>query len=228
VSIEDNIQKVRGCIARACERAGRSPDEVTLVAVTKTVGPLAIKTAFACGVRDFAENRVQEARDKIEQLSEIEDSIAWHMVGHLQTNKARLATEIFDSIQSVDSLKLAEKLNDYARRKMPILLQVNVSGEESKEGIPVASLSCVAERINQFPNLQVNGLMTIAPLSDDTEAARPVFCRLRQLRDSLGVKHLSMGMTNDFEVAIEEGATIIRVGRAVFGSRQDFNATKGG
>lgn len=206
----------------------RSPDEVTLVAVTKTVGLSAIKTAFACGIRDFAENRVQEARDKIGQLSEIEDSITWHMVGHLQTNKARLATEIFDSIQSVDSLKLAEKLNDYARRKMPILLQVNVSGEESKEGIPVAALSCVAERVNLLPNLQVNGLMTIAPLADDPEAARPVFCRLRQLRDSLGVKHLSMGMTDDFEVAIEEGATIIRVGRAVFGSRQGFNVMKGG
>ncbi len=228
MSIEDNIQEVRGRIARACKRVSRSPDEVTLVAVTKTVGLPAIKTAFACGIRDFAENRVQEARDKIGQLSEIEDLITWHMVGHLQTNKARLATEIFDSIQSVDSLKLAEKLNDCARRKMPILLQVNVSGEEGKEGIPVASLIDVARRINQFPNLQVNGLMTIAPLSDDPEAARPIFCRLRQLRDSLGVKHLSMGMTDDFEVAIEEGATIIRVGRAVFGSRQDSNATKGG
>jgi hypothetical protein len=197
----------------------RSPEEVTLVAVTKTVGISAIKTAFACGIGDFAENRVQEACDKRGQLSEINDLVTWHMIGHLQTNKARRAAEIFDSVQSVDSLKLAEKLNDYARGKMPILLQVNVSGEESKGGIPVADLSCIAGKIRRLPNLRVDGLMTIAPLANDPEVVRPVFCRLRQLRDSLALKHLSMGMTDDFEVAIEEGATIIRVGRAIFGSR---------
>jgi pyridoxal phosphate enzyme (YggS family) len=220
VSIEVNVRRLERQIGAACERAGRSPDEVTLVAVTKTVEPATIEAAFEAGIHNFGENRVQEARPKIEQLERLGNQITWHMVGHIQTNKAKTAAAIFDIIHSVDSLRLAESLSDCSRGKLPILVQVNVAGETTKGGFPLASVSDAVRQIGRLPNLEVQGLMTIAPWVSDPEEVRPVFRQLRQLRDVLGLKHLSMGMTGDFEVAIEEGATLVRIGQAVFGERR--------
>ncbi len=205
----------------ACKRVSRLPIEVTVVAVTKGVSASAIKEAFACGIRDFGENRVQEAREKIEQLSDLRSSITWHMVGHLQSNKAKIAVELFDLIHSVDSIRLAEILNRCTPKPLPILLQVNVSGEATKKGFSIDEVIPAAQQIFKLPNLQVKGLMTIAPLTKNPEEVRPVFRKLRELRDQLGLEHLSMGMSDDFEVAIEEGATIIRLGRAIFGELKE-------
>jgi pyridoxal phosphate enzyme (YggS family) len=219
MTIEQNVQNLRERIARACERAGRSPEEVTLVAVSKTVQASAIETAFNAGIRDFGESRVQEAKPKIEQLQKLKPGVTWHMVGHLQTNKARTAADIFDIIHSVDSLKLAETLNDCSPKRLPILIQVNVSAEASKGGFTLSEVNEALRQIGRLPNLEIRGLMTIAPWVDNAEEVRPFFRQMRQLRDSLGLKHLSMGMSDDFEVAIEEGATLVRIGRAIFGER---------
>ena len=219
MSIEQNVRNLQQRIARACERAGRSPEEVTLVAVSKTVQASAIETAFNAGVRDFGESRVQETKPKIEQLQKLKPGITWHMVGHLQTNKAKTAADIFDIIHSVDSLKLAETLNDCSPRRLPILIQVNVSAEASKGGFTLSEVNEAVRQIGRLPNIEVQGLMTIAPWVDNAEEVRPIFRQMRQLRDSLGLKHLSMGMSDDFEVAIEEGATLVRIGRAIFGER---------
>jgi len=207
-------------IARACEKSYRSSQEVTLVAVTKGVPTATIRDAFDFGVRDFGENRVQEAEDKILQLSDIRQNVTWHMVGHLQSNKARRTLDLFDIIHSIDSVRLADILNVRAKRVVPVLLQVNVSGEATKSGFAVGDVAKAVEEIKRLPNLEVVGLMTIAPLVAAPEDARPIFRRLRELRDQLGLKHLSMGMSDDFEVAIEEGATIVRIGRAIFGERR--------
>lgn len=217
VLIEDNLRKVQLRITRACEKSHRSPDEVTLVAVTKGVPAGTIKDAYDCGVRHFGENRVQEASVKVAQLSDIRRDLTWHMVGHLQSNKAKKALELFDIIHSVDSLRLAEVLSRRAEREVAVLLQVNVSGEVSKSGFPADEVPDVLRDISRLPNIRVIGLMTIAPLSADPEEVRPVFRRLRELRDELGLGHLSMGMSDDFEVAVEEGATMVRIGRAIFG-----------
>jgi pyridoxal phosphate enzyme (YggS family) len=220
VDISANLRDVQGRIFRACERSHRSPDEIKLVVVTKEVGVSAIRAAFDCGVRDFGENRVQEAEDKIAQLSDLKPDVTWHMVGHLQSNKARTAVELFDIIHSIDSVRLAEILSRRVEGSFPILLQVNVPGEATKNGFAVDEVVVAAEEIRRLPNLKVMGLMTIAPLVVDPEEVRPVFRKLRELRDSLGLEHLSMGMTDDFEVAVEEGATILRIGRAIFGERR--------
>jgi len=220
VNIEANVREVHRRIARACERSHRSPDEITLVVVTKEVGISAIREAFDCGIRDFGENRVQEAEDKIGQLSDLKPEVKWHMVGHLQSNKAKAAVDLFDIIHSVDSIKLAEILSRRVEKSLPVLLQVNVSEETTKGGFAVNEVESAVEKIMQLPNLEVMGLMTIAPLVADVEEARPVFRKLRELRDSLGLEHLSMGMTDDFEVAVEEGATMLRIGRAIFGDRR--------
>lgn len=219
MNIEQNIQNVERCIAGACERAGRSPDEVTLIAVTKTIGIPAIEAAFNAGIRNFGENRVQEAQPKIEQLASLRPSLIWHMVGHLQTNKAKTAVDIFDIIHSVDSLRLAETLSQHSQSKLPVLIEVNVSGEATKSGFLLPEADEAVKRIGRLPNIEVGGLMTIAPWGSDAEEVRPIFRQLRQLRESLGLRHLSMGMTDDFEVAIEEGATLVRIGRAIFGER---------
>ena len=215
-----NIDQVRERIARACQRVGRSPEEVTIVAVTKTVESSAIATAFELGIRHFGENRVQEAEAKIGQLSGLKPRPTWHMVGHLQTNKAKVAVEIFDIIHSVDSIRLAEVISRRAERTIPILLEANVAGEASKSGFSLAEVEPALEAIARLPQLEIRGLMTIAPMVADAEQVRPVFRQLRSLRDSLGLKQLSMGMTDDFEVAIEEGATLVRIGRAIFGERE--------
>ncbi len=221
VDIGNNIRELGKDIARAAERANRSPAEITIVAVVKAIEPWLIRQAFEAGIRHFGENRVQEARGKIEQLSTLQPPPTWHMVGHLQTNKAKTAIELFDMIQSVDSVRLAEVLSRHAQHRIPILLQVNISGEASKFGFPPAEVSSAVEQIARLPHLEIRGLMTIAPLTDNPEEVRPIFRRLRLLRDSLGLEYLSMGMTDDFEVAIEEGATMVRIGRAIFGKRRE-------
>ena len=220
MDIAANLRDVQGRIARACERSHRSPGEITLVVVTKEVGVSAIRAAFDCGMRNFGENRVQEAEDKIAQLSELKPDVTWHMVGHLQSNKARAAVELFDIIHSIDSIKLAEILSRRAEKTFPVLLQVNVSGEATKGGFVMGEIVNAVNEIKKLSNLKVMGLMTIAPLAADPEEVRPAFRKLRELRDSLGLEHLSMGMTDDFEVAVEEGATMLRVGRAIFGERR--------
>jgi len=219
MTIEQNVRDLQSRIARACEKARRSPDEVTLVAVTKTVDAAAIEAAFNAGVRDFGESRVQEAKPKIEQLQRLKPGITWHMVGHLQTNKAKTAADIFDIIHSVDSFKLARTLNDCSQKKLPILIQVNVSAEATKSGFQLPEVKDAVKQIGKLPNLEIQGLMTIAPWVSNAEEVRPVLRQMRQLRDSLGLRHLSMGMSDDFEVAIEEGATLVRIGRAIFGER---------
>ena len=220
MDIEANIREVQRRIGRACERRRRLPDEITLVAITKGVEVQAIRAAFNLGIRNFGENRVQEAEEKIAQISALRPAVAWHMVGHLQSNKAKIAMEIFDIIHSVDSVRLAEILNRRAVEPFPVLLEVNVSGEATKSGFSLSEVGAAVKEIGQLPNLKLMGLMTVAPLVADPEQVRPVFSKLRELRDSLGLEHLSMGMTDDFEVAVEEGATMLRIGRAIFGERR--------
>jgi len=215
-----NVEAVRERIARACQRAGRSPDEITIVAVTKTVEPSAIATALKIGIRHFGENKVQEAEEKIRQLSGLKPRPSWHMVGHLQTNKVRVAVEIFDIIHSVDSVRLAEAISRRTQKTLSGFLEVNVSSEASKSGFSVAEVEPALQVISHLPKIEIKGLMTIAPMVTDAEQVRPVFQKLRSLRDSLRLEHLSMGMTDDFEVAIEEGATLVRIGRAIFGERK--------
>jgi pyridoxal phosphate enzyme (YggS family) len=220
VDLESNIKDVKRRIDQACRRSQRSPDEITLVAVTKGFEASLITAAFDLGIRNFGENRVQEAQGKITQLFELKPSVTWHMMGHLQSNKARSAVELFDIIHSVDSVKLAGILNRLAEKPLPVLLEINVSGESTKAGFSLDEATGAVKEIGQLTNLKLLGLMTVAPWVTEPEEVRPVFRRLRELRDELGLKHLSMGMTDDFEVAIEEGATMLRIGRAIFGERR--------
>jgi len=214
--IERNIQEIKKRIASAAERAGRSPDEITIVAVTKGVEPCDIRIAVEAGVRHIGENRVQDAKTKTECLSALEPRPTWHMVGRLQTNKVKTAVEIFDIIHSMDSVRLADAISKRAQNIYPVLLQVNISGEEQKTGFSMTDLPKAAEEVARLPNLEVKGLMTIAPFVRDSEEVRPIFRKLQQLRNSLGLEHLSMGMSDDFEIAVEEGATLVRIGRAIF------------
>ena len=219
MDIERNLREVERRIAQAADRAGRSPGDITIIAVTKEVAPQAIEAALKAGIRHIGENRVQEAEEKRALLSALEPHPTWHMVGHLQTNKVKTAVEIFDIIHSIDSLRLAQAISQRAGKTLPILLQVNISGEATKSGFLVAELPRALEEVASLPRLEVHGLTTIAPLVEDVEEVRPIFRRLRELSDSLGLEHLSMGMTDDFEVAVEEGATMVRIGRAIFGKR---------
>jgi pyridoxal phosphate enzyme (YggS family) len=216
-----NVAAIRKRIARAAENAGRSPSEITLVAVTKTVDAPAIREAFAAGLRHFGESRIQEAREKLPHLSDLQPAPTWHLVGHLQTNKAKTAAELFDVIHSVDSLKVAEAISQHSGSDKPVLVQVNVAGESSKYGFALQDTIAALEHIARLPHLRISGLMTIAPYTDDPEEVRPLFRRLRLMRDSLGLEHLSMGMSHDFEAAIEEGATLVRIGQAIFGEREE-------
>ena len=218
--IEQNLREVERRIAQAAERVGRSPGEITIVAVTKNIELEAVKAALKAGIRHIGENRVQEARKKIESLSTLVPRPVWHMVGHLQANKTKTAAEIFDIIHSIDSVRLAEAISHRASSDLSLLIQVNVSGEGAKGGFAVAELTKAVVEIARLPRLEVKGLMTIAPLLEDPEEVRPIFRRLRELRDALGLEHLSMGMSDDFEVAVEEGATMVRIGRAIFGERR--------
>jgi PLP dependent protein len=225
--LASNIANVRSKIVAAAQRAGRAPGDITLVAVSKTVALELVQMAYNLGVTNFGENRVQDALPKIAAFHPPE--VRWHMIGHLQRNKASKVIGPFFCVQSVDSLPLAQALNRHAEeegKRLPILLQVNVSGEASKEGMTPAATPELARQIASLPYVEVQGLMTIAPLVQDAEETRPVFRELRALRDRLRTEvpacswqHLSMGMTDDYTVAIEEGATIVRVGRAIFGER---------
>lgn len=248
--LAENIPQVQERIAAACARVGRSPSEVTLVAVSKTVPLEVIVQAYQLGLRDFGENRIEEAATKISHLQSPRQApnlqsdlrlstsdLRWHLIGHLQSRKARDAVQLFDAIHSVDSVKLADKLSRLcveAGRVVPILLECNVSGEEAKYGFPAASeserarLATEVEAILALPGVRVQGLMTVAPIVAAPNDARPVFQALRQLRADLAARfphapqawrHLSMGMTDDFEAAIEQGATMVRIGRAIFGER---------
>lgn len=219
VSVEVRLRRVQERIAAACRRAGRKPSDITLVAISKGVEATAIIEAYAAGVRHFGENRVQEALWKRPSLLWLKPPPTWHMVGHLQTNKVKATLELFDITHSIDSLRLAEEVSRRAVKPAPVLLEVNVSSEATKGGFAPQELPDALEAVRKLANLEVLGLMTIAPLVEDPEEARPVFRQLRLLRDSLGLTHLSMGMTDDFEVAIEEGTTMLRIGRAIFGER---------
>ncbi len=212
---------MRGRIETACCRAGRSPDEVTLVGVTKGFPPEVVAEAVSAGLEDVGENRVQEAAAKIEAMGARSLRPRWHLIGHLQTNKVKTALDLFAIIHSVDSLRLAEELNRRAVRPVAILLEVNVAQEASKFGFTPGELPTALAGISSLPHLDVRGLMTVAPVAKEPEAVRPVFRRLSDLRDAAGLRELSMGMTDDFEVAIEEGATMVRVGRAIFGPRPE-------
>jgi pyridoxal phosphate enzyme (YggS family) len=220
-------------LAAACRRAGRQRADVTVVAVTKTVSADSIKVAIEAGLANLGENRVQEAAAKIAELTPIsaERNVKWHLIGHLQSNKARRAVELFDAIHSVDGIKLAERLNQAASemgKRLPIFIEVNLGGEESKSGIDPGEAFSLCKRAAQLPFLELRGLMAVPPFLDDPQEVRPFFRRLRELREEIyqsgevgaQFKELSMGMSNDFEVAIEEGATFVRVGTALFGKRQ--------
>ncbi|MBN1917444.1 MAG: YggS family pyridoxal phosphate-dependent enzyme [Verrucomicrobia bacterium] len=217
-----NLDAIRGRIADAAERAGRSPDDVTLVCVTKTRSLDEIRAALDWGVPVLGESRVQEAAEKIPQLPH---TVTWHLIGHLQRNKVKHALELFDMIHSVDSLRLAEEIESRAaaaQEIVPVLIEVNVAGEDSKFGAALDEVEQLAETIGRMPNVDLAGLMTMAPFVDDPETVRHIFSGLRELRDrirdehGLDLPHLSMGMTQDYEVAVEEGATMVRIGSAVF------------
>jgi PLP dependent protein len=224
------IVSVRDRIHAAAERASRSPKEITLVAVSKTHPADLVREAIGAGLTDFGENRVQEAETKIPEVGR--DAARWHLIGHLQSNKARRAVELFDVIHSVDSVALVERLDricrEVDRHELPVLIQVDLGHEATKTGAPESDLAPVTQAIAESECLRLVGLMTLPPFFDDPEEARPFFQRLRKLRDDLQAKgvfgellgDLSMGMTHDFEIAIEEGATMVRVGTAIFGERQ--------
>jgi len=229
--IAANLEGVRARIARAAQRVGRDPAAVTIVVVTKTMPAEVVRAAAAAGLADIGENRVQEAAAKRAQLDDLA-GVRWHMVGHLQRNKAGPALELFDTIHSVDSVDLAAALARRAAaavRVVPILLEVNVGGEATKFGLPPREevLRAAVEAILALPGLRLEGLMTVAPPAADPQAARPAFRRLRALAADLqshypqaSWRHLSMGMTDDYTVAVEEGATLVRLGRALLGERQ--------
>ena len=209
----------------AAVAAGRDPDEIKLIAVSKTHTVDVIREAIGEGVSVFGENKVQEAEGKINELGR--NGIEWHLIGHLQSNKARKAVQLFDVIHSVDSLDIAQRLEricaEEGREKLEVLIQVDLAGEETKSGIPESNVPELIEFLNQCERLKLIGLMILPPFFDDAEATRPYFRRLRDIRDQLiPGGELSMGMSHDFEVAIEEGATMVRVGTAIFGERSEF------
>jgi PLP dependent protein len=224
-AISTNIHRVRECIAGAARRAGRNPDDVTLVAVTKTYSTDAIRMAYDAGVRHFGENRVQEWETKQPVLGDL--AATWHLIGHLQSNKIARAVGLFTQIDSVDTVALASKIERSAAglRRVPILLEVRMDPAPAKTGIDPDELPAVADAILPMAGLELRGLMCVPPQFDAPDQARPYFRRLRELRDALVRRHgialpeLSMGMSHDFEAAIEEGATQVRLGTAVFGHR---------
>lgn len=216
--MRERLEKVEERITKAAGRAGRKRSEITLVAVTKKFPAEVIRKAYDLGLRIFGENYVQEFETKHPALAGLEDA-EFHLIGHLQSNKARPASELFQAIETVDSEKLARRLND-AGRKLEVMIEVKLSEEESKAGADPAALPALVDAIRACPNLQLTGLMTMPPWNDDPEVTRPYFRRLAQLARQHGLGKLSMGMSHDLEAAIEEGATHVRVGTALFGPRQ--------
>jgi len=219
MSIQENLKKVKERIRNSALKVNRNPEEIRLIAVTKTFDVDTIKEALNLGIKSIGETKVQEAKKKQDELGDIAKKIEWHMIGFLQSNKAKDAAEIFDYIHSIDRIKVARKVSEgclQLNKKIPILIQVNLSG--ITHGIkPEETLNFVNE-LRNLKGLDVQGLMTIAPLVKP-EKTRPYFHRLKELASKTGVKHLSMGMSNDFEVAVEEGASMVRIGTAIFGSR---------
>jgi pyridoxal phosphate enzyme (YggS family) len=231
MSVAENIARVRERIQAAAMRAGRDADDITLMAVSKTFPAHSIREAYGAGIRQFGENRVQEFAGKVKDLDDLGEA-RWHMIGHLQSNKATKASELFHAVDSVDSFKLAEKLNEAAikaNKTLAVLIEINVGGEEAKTGVAPGSpeLDHLLSAARQLERLQVKGLMTIPPFFDDPKATRSYFRTLRELRDQIAARNLpgiemaalSMGMSHDFEVAIQEGSTCVRVGTAIFGER---------
>ena len=225
--IKEQLETVESNICRACSKSKRNREEVTLIAVSKTKPVEDLKEAYACGIRYFGENKVQEIMDKYPQMPA---DVKWHMIGHLQRNKVKYIVDKTAMIHSVDSLRLAETIQNEASKhqvSVPILLEVNVAEEDSKFGLSVKDTLPLAEQISTFPNLQIKGLMTIAPFVENPEENRWVFRQLKKLSVDIDEKNidnvdmcvLSMGMTGDYEVAIEEGSTMVRVGTGIFGSR---------
>jgi PLP dependent protein len=227
MSIADNFKTVSNRIVAAAKRAGRDPASVKLVVVTKTVDVERIREAVAAGATILGENRVQEAKEKIEKLGSI---ASWHLIGHLQANKAKYAVKLFDLIHSVDSLELAKEIDKQAAKigkVQNVLVEVNIAGEASKAGMTVRNAPALVREAAKLGNIAIQGLMTIPPFSENQEDSRPYFCVLRELAESIAKEHipnaamkeLSMGMSGDFEAAVEEGATLVRVGAAIFGER---------
>ena len=227
MSIAENLSRIKERMAEAAIRSGRTPDSVKLVGVTKTVDLDRIKEAVSAGLQILGENYVQEARDKIRELK---DRVSWHFVGRLQTNKAKYAVKLFDVIQTVDSFKLAQELNRRAQplgRTIPIIIQINLASEVSKGGVEPSECLSLIRHVSVLENLQIRGLMTMPPFFHQPERARPYFAQLREMSQKIAeaqvagveMNELSMGMSGDFEAAIEEGATLIRVGTAIFGER---------
>jgi pyridoxal phosphate enzyme (YggS family) len=231
MTIAQNLAQVRDRMAAAASRAGRRPEDIALMAVSKTFPPERIREAYDAGLRLFGENRVQEFAGKTEALRDLHDA-EWHLIGHLQSNKATKAVELFGAVDSVDSLRLAQRLNASPQqlwKKLKVLIEINVGGEAAKSGLSPESreLDELLSAAPEFAHLEFHGLMTVPPFSDDPLQARPYFRKLRQLRDQIaarrlpavGMSALSMGMSHDFEIAIEEGSTCVRVGSAIFGER---------
>lgn len=227
-TIGERFDNVRARIKAAAKRAGRPPDEIKLIAISKTHGAAIVREALVAGATDLGENRVQEADSKINEIGR--ETARWHLVGHLQTNKARRAVELFDVIHSVDSVALVEKLERLSvetdRPDLPVLVQVDLAGEQTKSGVDSASLATLLDAFTGCDRVRLVGLMTLPPFFEDPECTRPFFKALRDIRDELkaqghfhGPGELSMGMSHDFEVAVEEGATMVRVGTSIFGER---------
>ncbi len=216
--LQEKLDQVETRIASACARAGRKRSEITLVAVTKKFPAAIIQEAYELGLRDFGENYVQEFETKRTGLFGC-DAARFHLIGHLQSNKSKKAAEIFQVIQTVDTVRLARRLND-EQRPLDVMIEVKLSEEQAKAGAPPEDVPALVEAIRGCWNLHLLGLMTMPPWSDDAERSRPYFARLRKLSEANGLQHLAMGMSHDFEAAIEEGATIVRVGTALFGPRK--------
>ncbi len=218
IEVRENCRRVLDRIREAAVRSGRNSNLIRLIAVTKNVSTGNIRQAAECGISHIGENRLQEALPKREALHDL--PLTWHFIGHLQTNKARKAVETFDWIQSVDRAELAEKLNQSAAKAIPVLIEVKLHEEGKKSGIAESDLGPLVEQFRQYPQLQLRGLMAIPPFFENPEDVRPYFRKLRRLGEQFGLAELSMGMSNDFEVAVEEGATMVRIGTALFGERQ--------
>ena len=223
--IRENLLRVTERIEKAAQKAGRNPKDIRLVAVSKTMEADRVREAIEAGVTILGENYVQEAQKKIEEIGK---PVSWHFIGHLQSNKAKVAVRLFDTIHSVDSVALAEELNrraQQANQKIPIMIEVNLSGEATKFGTEEEKVTSLAQGVLKLDHLSLEGLMTMPPYFDDPEMSRPYFIQLRELKERLvkggiPLKDLSMGMSNDFEIAIQEGATYVRVGTAIFGARR--------
>jgi PLP dependent protein len=216
--LKDSLDTVEERIQDACRRAGRARSDITLIAVTKVFPATAIREAYGLGILHFGENYVQEFAAKAPEIADLDNAVI-HLIGHLQSNKSKLASELFDVIQTVDSAKLAKRLNDTGKR-LRVMIEVKLSHEEAKAGAPPNELPSLVDAIRACPNLELVGLMTMPPWTDEAEPSRPYFRQLRELAQTHRLQNLSMGMSHDFEVAIEEGATHIRIGTALFGRRR--------